>query len=46
MAEVEKAKSDEIMHKAFVNLQVSTEEALERAYKSLREIKKTEDAEM
>jgi hypothetical protein len=39
MAELEKAKSDEIMHKAFVNLQILTEEALERVYKSLREIK-------
>jgi hypothetical protein len=46
MAELEKAKSDEVMHKSFVSLQVSTEEALERAYKSLREMKKPEDTEM
>jgi hypothetical protein len=36
MSEVERSKSDEKMHKAFANVQISTEQALERAYLSLR----------
>ncbi|KAF8808213.1 hypothetical protein BYT27DRAFT_7256725 [Phlegmacium glaucopus] len=35
MIELERLKSDEKMHKAFANLQVSTEQALKRAYNSM-----------
>ncbi|KAF8809687.1 hypothetical protein BYT27DRAFT_7254402 [Phlegmacium glaucopus] len=37
MAELERLKSDEKMHKAFANLQVLTEQALERAYNSIKQ---------
>jgi hypothetical protein len=36
MAEVERLKADERMHKGFANVQKSTEQALERAYHSVR----------
>lgn len=38
MAELERVNSDQTMHKAFANLQVSTEQALKRAYESIRDI--------
>ncbi|KAF8810376.1 hypothetical protein BYT27DRAFT_7281205 [Phlegmacium glaucopus] len=37
MAELERLKSDKKMHKAFANLQVLTEQVLERAYNSIRQ---------
>jgi hypothetical protein len=40
MAEVERLKADEKLHKAFANVQISTQQALERAYNSIREIEK------
>ena len=40
MAEVERLKADEKLHKGFANFKISTEEALERAYISIREIEK------
>ena len=46
MAELERAKSDETMHKAFVNLQMSTELAIEKAYKSIKDKKKNEEIKM
>jgi histidinol dehydrogenase len=45
MAELEKVKSDEKMQKAFANLQVSTEQALKKAYDSIRKIQNKQDAE-
>lgn len=38
MAELERMKSDEKMHKAFANIQLSTQQALERAYNLIREV--------
>jgi hypothetical protein len=46
MAELERLKSDEKMHKAFVNLQVSTEQALEKAYKSIRQVERVGDTDI
>lgn len=40
MAEVERMKVDEKMHKAFTNAQISSQQALERAYNSIRELEK------
>ena len=40
MAEVERLKADEKLHKVFANIQISTQQALERAYNSIREIEK------
>ena len=40
MAEVEKMTADEKMHKAFTNAQISTQQALERAYNSATKIEK------
>lgn len=40
MAEVERMKVDEKMHKAFTNAQISSQQALERAYNSIREVEK------
>ena len=39
-AEVERMKVDEKMHKAFTNAQISSQQALERAYNSIREVEK------
>jgi hypothetical protein len=43
MAELEKLKADEKMHKAFVSLQATTEKALKKAYDSVRDLKKKAD---
>ena len=40
MAEVERMKVDEKMYKAFTNAQISSQQALERAYNSIRELEK------
>jgi hypothetical protein len=40
MAEVERMKVDEKMHKAFTNAQISSQQALQRAYNSIRELEK------
>jgi hypothetical protein len=40
MGEVEKLKVEEKMHKAFANVQISTQQALERAYNSITDIEK------
>jgi hypothetical protein len=40
LGEVEKLKAEEKMHKAFANVQISTQQALERAYNSITDIEK------
>jgi hypothetical protein len=40
MGEVGKLKAEEKMHKAIANVQISTQQALERAYKSIMELEK------
>jgi hypothetical protein len=44
MAELEKLKADERMYKAFASLQASTQMALQKAYKSVRDMKEKTDS--
>ena len=46
MAELEKLKADERMYKAFTSLQASTEKALQKAYKSVRDMKEKTNPEL
>ena len=43
MAELEKLMADDWMFKAFANLQASMEKALERAYKSVKDMESEKD---
>ena len=41
MAEVERLKSDENMNKAFANVEIASQQALERAYNAIRQVEGT-----